>query len=105
MQVVEYLDTTGKSVFAAWFDRLDPQSAAKVTVALAAEFSNTAPISDPGIGCILDATGNSSWCCWQVARSDVSSKISKPHKRDGPNTDASRKEFRDGADKGFQGNR
>jgi putative addiction module killer protein len=34
MQVVEYLDTTGKSVFAAWFDRLDPQSAAKVTVAL-----------------------------------------------------------------------
>ena len=34
MQVVEYLDPTGKSVFAAWFDRLDPQSAAKVTVAL-----------------------------------------------------------------------
>ena len=34
MQVVEYLDTTGQSVFAAWFDRLDPQSAAKVTVAL-----------------------------------------------------------------------
>jgi putative addiction module killer protein len=34
MRVVEYTDTTGKSVFAAWFDRLDPQSAAKVTVAL-----------------------------------------------------------------------
>lgn len=34
MQIVEYLDSAGLSPFAAWFDRLDPQAAAKITVAL-----------------------------------------------------------------------
>jgi putative addiction module killer protein len=34
MDVVEYLDTKGTSLFADWFDGLDPQAAAKVTVAL-----------------------------------------------------------------------
>jgi putative addiction module killer protein len=34
VQTVEYLDTAGDSPFAGWFDRLDPQAAAKVTVAL-----------------------------------------------------------------------
>lgn len=33
MQIVEYL-TEGHSPFALWFDDLDPQAAAKVTVAL-----------------------------------------------------------------------
>jgi hypothetical protein len=34
MQVVEYLNAAGDSPFARWFDRLDSQAAAKVTVAL-----------------------------------------------------------------------
>ena len=34
MQIVEYLDHTGSSPFAAWFNRLDPQAAAKIAVAL-----------------------------------------------------------------------
>lgn len=34
MRIVEYLDAAGASPFAGWFDRLDPQAAAKITVAL-----------------------------------------------------------------------
>lgn len=34
MQIVEYLTENGDSPFAAWFDRLDGQAAAKVTTAL-----------------------------------------------------------------------
>lgn len=34
MEVLEYLDSSGASPVAAWFDTLDPQAAAKVTVAL-----------------------------------------------------------------------
>ena len=34
LQLVEYLDGSGSSPFASWFDRLDPQAAAKVTVSL-----------------------------------------------------------------------
>ncbi len=30
----EYLETGGRSPFRAWFDRLDPRAAAKITVAL-----------------------------------------------------------------------
>jgi putative addiction module killer protein len=34
MQVLEYIDAAGRRPFARWFDDLDPQAAAKVTVAL-----------------------------------------------------------------------
>jgi len=34
MDVREYLTPAGDSPFAAWFDRLDPPAAAKVTIAL-----------------------------------------------------------------------
>lgn len=34
MQIFEYLDEAGSSRFAGWFNGLDPQAAAKVTVAL-----------------------------------------------------------------------
>ncbi|WP_336485420.1 type II toxin-antitoxin system RelE/ParE family toxin [Methylobacterium nigriterrae] len=34
MRIAEFVDERGVSPFAAWFDRLDPHSAAKVTVAL-----------------------------------------------------------------------
>ena len=34
MEIREFLDTSGRSPFAGWFDSLDPQAAAKVTVAL-----------------------------------------------------------------------
>lgn len=35
MEIREFLDSRGRSPFARWFDDLDPQAAAKVTVALA----------------------------------------------------------------------
>ncbi len=34
MDIAEYLDSNGRSPFASWFDALDAQAAAKVTVAL-----------------------------------------------------------------------
>lgn len=34
LQVLEYLDESGQSPFARWFDRLNPTAAAKVTTAL-----------------------------------------------------------------------
>lgn len=34
MQVLEYLDEDGRSSFARWFDGLDGQASAKVTIAL-----------------------------------------------------------------------
>jgi hypothetical protein len=33
MQVLEYLDATGRSPYQDWFENLDAQAAAKVTVA------------------------------------------------------------------------
>jgi putative addiction module killer protein len=35
MQILQYLDATGNNPFAAWFDALDAQAAAKVTIATA----------------------------------------------------------------------
>jgi putative component of toxin-antitoxin plasmid stabilization module len=35
VQILEYLDGTGRSPFGTWFDALDALAAAKVTVALA----------------------------------------------------------------------
>jgi putative addiction module killer protein len=35
VQILEYVDPTGRSPFADWFDTLDAQAAAKVTIALA----------------------------------------------------------------------
>jgi putative addiction module killer protein len=34
LRLAEYLSASGASPFAAWFDRLDPQAAAKVTASL-----------------------------------------------------------------------
>jgi hypothetical protein len=35
MEVLQYLEPSGRSPYADWFDSLDPQAAAKVTVAIA----------------------------------------------------------------------
>jgi hypothetical protein len=35
MQVLQYLDATGRNPFARWFDQLDVQAAVKITVAVA----------------------------------------------------------------------
>ena len=35
MQLLEYLDLAGRSLFRRWFDGLDPVAAAKVTIAIA----------------------------------------------------------------------
>jgi putative addiction module killer protein len=34
MEIFEYIDSAGRSPFAAWFEGLDPTAAAKVTVAV-----------------------------------------------------------------------
>ncbi len=50
MDIREFLDDRGTSPFARWFDDLDPQAAAKVTVALArmeaGNLSNTKAVGE-----------------------------------------------------------
>ncbi len=51
MQIIEYLLPDGHSPFAAWFDRLDPQAAAKVNVALVRmEMGNLSNVKSVGLG-------------------------------------------------------
>jgi len=51
MQVLEYLDASGRSPFRRWFDRLDPVAAAKVTIALACiELGNLSNVKGVGGG-------------------------------------------------------
>ena len=51
MQILEFLDAAGSSPFAGWFDGLDPQAAAKVTVALARiEQGNLSNVKTVGAG-------------------------------------------------------
>ncbi|OQW55325.1 MAG: addiction module protein [Proteobacteria bacterium HN_bin10] len=48
-ELVEYLDSDGASPFAAWFNQLDAQSAARVTVALGRlERGNTSSVKGVG---------------------------------------------------------
>src|SRR5437763_11289510 len=35
MQILQYLDRSGRNPFALWFDGLDPRAAAKLTIAVA----------------------------------------------------------------------
>jgi putative addiction module killer protein len=49
--IVEYLDATGRSPFAGWFDELDSTAAAKVTVALTRiELGNLSNVKTLGAG-------------------------------------------------------
>ncbi|MGH6811596.1 MAG: type II toxin-antitoxin system RelE/ParE family toxin [Methylocella sp.] len=51
MDVLEYLDRQGRSPFAAWFDRLDPAAAAKVTTAMTRlPLGNTSNVQGVGAG-------------------------------------------------------
>ena len=51
MEIREFLDAKGGSPFAEWFDSLDPQAAAKVTVTLARmELGNLAGLKTVGGG-------------------------------------------------------
>jgi putative addiction module killer protein len=51
MTLVEYLDADGRSPFADWFNRLDAQAAAKVSVALMRmELGNLANVKALGTG-------------------------------------------------------
>jgi len=51
MQILEYLDAEGGSPFKRWFDRLDAQAAAKVTIALARlEQGNVSNVKSVGGG-------------------------------------------------------
>lgn len=55
MEIVEYQDDAGRSPFADWFGRLDPQAAAKITVTLARmELGNLASAKSVGGG-LLEA--------------------------------------------------
>jgi putative addiction module killer protein len=49
--IVEYLDATGRSPFAGWFDELDSMAAAKITVALTRiELGNLSNVKTLGAG-------------------------------------------------------
>jgi putative addiction module killer protein len=51
MRILEYVDAAGKRPFGLWFDRLDRQAAAKVTVALARlELGNLSNVKGVGSG-------------------------------------------------------
>jgi putative addiction module killer protein len=51
MRVIEYLLPDGSSPFAGWFNRLDPQAAAKVNVALVRmEMGNLSNVKSVGLG-------------------------------------------------------
>ena len=51
MRITEYLSTDRTSPFAAWFNRLDPQAAAKVNVALTRmEMGNLSNVKSVGLG-------------------------------------------------------
>ncbi len=51
MRIIEYLSPNGASPFAAWFNRLDPQAAAKVNVALTRmEMGNLSNVKSVGLG-------------------------------------------------------
>ena len=51
MRVTEYLSPEGNSPFAGWFNRLDPQAAAKVNVALIRmEMGNLSNVKSVGLG-------------------------------------------------------
>jgi putative addiction module killer protein len=55
MQVLEYLEASGRSPFRRWFDRLDPLAAAKITIALARlELGNLSNVKGVGSG-VLEA--------------------------------------------------
>ncbi len=51
MRIIEYLSPDGTSPFAAWFDRLDPQAAAKINTALIRmEMGNLSNAKSVGLG-------------------------------------------------------
>jgi putative addiction module killer protein len=51
MRIIEYLTLDGSSPFAEWFDRLEPQAAAKVNVALIRmEMGNLSNVKSVGLG-------------------------------------------------------
>ena len=51
MQIIEYTSRDGSSPFAGWFNRLDPQAAAKVNVALVRiEMGNLSNVKSVGLG-------------------------------------------------------
>ena len=51
MRIIEYISPNGTSPFAAWFDRLDPQAAAKVNTALIRiEMGNLLNVKSVGLG-------------------------------------------------------
>lgn len=55
MQVLEYLEASGRSPFRRWFDGLDPLAAAKVTIVLARlELGNLSNVKGVGSG-VLEA--------------------------------------------------
>jgi putative addiction module killer protein len=58
MQLLEFVDRTGRSPFRAWFDRLDAQAAVKITVALArvaeGNLSNTKSVGSGALECRIN---------------------------------------------------
>jgi putative component of toxin-antitoxin plasmid stabilization module/DNA-binding phage protein len=97
MQTLEYLDASGRSPFRRWFDRLDPQTAAKIAIALSRlERGNLSNVKDVGFGVLemridfgpgfrvyFGAMAIRWSSCSEVAASSVSNQISATLSCDG----------------------
>jgi putative addiction module killer protein len=105
VKVLEYVDVSGTSPFAGWFDELDAQAAAKITVMLArieqGNLSNVKGVGagvhefridfGPGYRVYLGGTANTSLSCWEVVRRAASKRTLPRLKRDGWTTSGVRK--------------
>ena len=84
VRVLEYLDGQGRSVYARWFDSLNPAAAAKVAAAVyqlaGGNFSNVKSVGSgvferkiafgPGYRVYFARTVRRSSFCWAAARSN-----------------------------------
>lgn len=111
-QVHELLLPDGSSPYAKWFMRLDPQAAAKVTVAkLRLQQGNLSNVKwlrgigeyridwGPDTASILLGKVNISFCCWVAEQKRDNRQISTRHLNFGKNTNSVRRHLKLGDEK------
>jgi putative addiction module killer protein len=115
MVVREYLASDGRSPFGVWFDHLNAEAAAKVSVALtrleSGNFSNVKGVGGgvyeyridflPGYRIYLGKTGISSSFCWLEGRRNANQATSSMRGPNGRITSVERQEVDDGSDSRF----
>jgi len=99
------LDADGDSPYRAWFESLNSQAAAKVTVALTRielgnlstsrasgqGSRNSGSISGQGTGSTSARTATGSWFCWREVPRAASRRTSRQRRSDGPTTRGAKK--------------